>query len=137
MRISDWSSDVCSSDLLRGGAIAVVGERVDDHRHAARAVALVPHLLVIGVVTATGTLLDRPLAVVLRHVLLAGRLDRRPQRRVRCRVVAGLGGDLQLAGQPRDDLGALLTLPPFAVRSDERGIGKECRRTCRYRWAPD
>src|SRR3546814_16403359 len=58
MRISDWSADVCSSDLrtlcaqvaaelaervahVGRGAHLVVGQAVDDHRHAARSVALV------------------------------------------------------------------------------------------------
>src|SRR3546814_5025350 len=38
MRISDWSSDVCSSDLgLQGGAVATDQDAVADDRHAAEA----------------------------------------------------------------------------------------------------
>src|SRR3546814_14570411 len=33
MRISDWSSDVCSSDLLRLVAADLGGHRVDEERH--------------------------------------------------------------------------------------------------------
>src|SRR3546814_13656800 len=58
MRISDWSSDVCSSDL-------------DDDGDAAGAVAFVAHLFIVGVVLAAGRPLDGPLDVVLRHVGLA------------------------------------------------------------------
>src|SRR3546814_8432598 len=37
MRISDWSSDVCSSDLhAAAGAVAHVGRAVDDARHRHR-----------------------------------------------------------------------------------------------------
>src|SRR3546814_16712572 len=30
MRISDWSSDVCSSDLIAGGEVRFDGRRIDD-----------------------------------------------------------------------------------------------------------
>ena len=57
----------------------------DAIRHAARPVALVAdRLIVVGV--ATGRLLDRPLDVVLRHVLGPRRLDGKPQPRVHIRV---------------------------------------------------
>src|SRR3546814_1618719 len=36
MRISDWSSDVCSSDLHRGRAVDPLGPREVDHRRAER-----------------------------------------------------------------------------------------------------
>src|SRR3546814_19352584 len=32
-------------------------------------------------------------------------------------------------------IGVVASLP-FAVRSEERRVGKECVSTCRYRWAP-
>src|SRR3546814_16664242 len=35
MRISDWSSDVCSSDLLRLDALEVLQRRIVDHVHVA------------------------------------------------------------------------------------------------------
>ena len=51
-----------------GGAVTVVRHRLDDDRRAAGAVALVADLLV-GLGVAALRLLDRPLDVVLRHVL--------------------------------------------------------------------
>src|SRR3546814_18929312 len=73
MRISDWSSDVCSSDLHSGLGLAI-----------ARA------------------------------------------------IVEGHGGTI--AARDRDDgeRGASLL-----IRSEERRVGKECVRTCRYRWSQD
>src|SRR3546814_17638714 len=40
MRISDWSSDVCSSDLIEHGAHDIGLESVDGQRHAAIAQGL-------------------------------------------------------------------------------------------------
>ena len=51
-----------------GGAVAVVGQRLDDDGDAARAVALVADLLVVLGVAARG-LLDGALDIVLRHRL--------------------------------------------------------------------
>src|SRR3546814_16216014 len=36
MRISDWSSDVCSSDLAHRYGVILIGERAPAERHAAR-----------------------------------------------------------------------------------------------------
>ncbi len=44
---------------FRGGAVAVVGQRLDDDGDAARAVALVADLVIGGVVLAAGAALDR------------------------------------------------------------------------------
>src|SRR3546814_20382799 len=91
MRISDWSSDVCSSDLLH--RIDTDGvERVD--------------------------LLADPHRADLRDEAGAdlGRVDVAEHVRE------------QLAQRARD-----LKLP----RSEERRAGKECVRTCRYRWQTD
>ena len=63
------------------GAVAVVGQRLDDDGDAARAVALVAdRLVVLGV--AAGGLLDGALDVVLGHVLGARGLDGEAQARV-------------------------------------------------------
>ena len=67
------------ADLGRG-AVAVVGLGLDEHRHAARAIALVDDLLELVGVTAAGRLVDRPLDVVLRHIDLARLLDRERSR---------------------------------------------------------
>src|SRR3546814_17877636 len=102
MRISDWSADVCSSDLrtlcaqvaaelaervahVGRGAHLVVGQAVDDHRHAARRVALVADLSYstpssspvaffnARSMVSLGMLIARPLWIAVRRPgLLAG-----------------------------------------------------------------
>src|SRR3546814_14041009 len=95
MRISDWSSDVCSSDL-------------DDDGDAAGAVAFVAHLFIVGVVLAAGRTLDGPLDVVLRHVGLARGQDGAPQARILVRLrQARPGRDHDFLGRPRKLLGSL------------------------------
>src|SRR3546814_14066544 len=37
---------------------------------------------------------------------------------------------------PETVAAALDRIAPWAVRSEERRVGKECVSTCRYRWAP-
>src|SRR3546814_17133895 len=108
MRISDWSSDVCSSDLEVGFGLVGVGVAAafvaDRHvHHGARHVALarIPGLERAAVAV-------RPLHPVRIAGIAAA-----------AAAVVGLGG-ARAAG-----------------RSEERRVGKECCRTCRYRWSPD
>src|SRR3546814_13182212 len=123
MRISDWSSDVCSSDLdrklqRRGGIVlrlAAFGfvrlARLDE------GIDIGPQ----GIVK-----LDQTLAVFGR--------DR--QRFVEAQFIAF--GQACLARRPAFDLvgdedhRARLG----AQRSEERRVGKECVSTCRSRWSP-
>src|SRR3546814_1983617 len=89
MRISDWSSDVCSSDLPappcstpgRDERLSRGGQR--SHRPPA----------------------GRP---------------------------GGRASDAPVAARTRRPL----ELGDQLLRSEERRVGKECVRTCRYRWAP-
>src|SRR3546814_3265158 len=96
LRISDWSSDVCSSDLhglddaLARQALAQEGERVRLKREAQG-------------------------AIVVDHVLAEAHLRQRHGRLGAAVLDAG-GGE---------------------QRSDERRVGKECVRSCSYRWSPD
>src|SRR3546814_16067443 len=105
MRISDWSSDVCSSDLadVKAGGCATAddfGDRVGGEVGIARILAL-RRVDKIDVFTEC-----EALALDARAQLLFSG--------------AGIGGALQ-----RNDL---------ALRSEERSVGKECVRTCRSRW---
>src|SRR3546814_13191311 len=106
MRMSDWSSDVCSSDLLAGvvagarerlgaGDLGDVGGRQapGGHHQELRAELVAP---VGGGGPTTGAV-----------------------------VVGGA-----------DDLGVELDVAPEVVRSEERRVGKECVSTCRSRWSP-
>src|SRR3546814_3251070 len=125
MRISDWSADVCSSDLrtlcaqvaaelaervahVGHGAHLVVGQAVDDHRHAARRVALVADLLVLDALQLAGGFLQRALDGVLGHVDRQALVDRRAQARAVGRLGAALAGrDGDFADDLGEDLAAL------------------------------
>ena len=97
------------------GAVAVVGKRLDDHRHATRPVALVAdRFVVVGV--AARRLLDRALDVVLGHVLGARGLNGEAQARVHVRVGQPcLGRNRDLARELGKQLGARRVLAPLAV----------------------
>src|SRR3546814_13663119 len=119
MRISDWSSDVCSSDLLDQARFGVarwrlrlvaldldtgLGERVALCHRGQQA-----RVLVVRTVIATFVIKGKE----------AGEfhdLSRRAQDRL-ARAVAQI------------DAGAL--------RSEERRVGKECVSKCRSRWSPE
>src|SRR3546814_18238441 len=111
MRISDWSSDVCSSDL------PVAHERYDDGnwRQKIGASMFALHRGSFfgtgGVVLFMVTSFGMPLFAVTGWMLY---LDRRRRKRV-VREVSD-----SIAGQP--------------LRSEERRVGKECVSTCRSRW---
>src|SRR3546814_16444516 len=112
MRISDWSSDVCSSDLreyrifgigdrlalrrLADQAFAVLGEG-DDRRRRARALDIFDNL-------GLAALHDRDTAI------------------------RGAEVDPDHFGHNVNVL--------VALSSEERRVGKECVSTCRSRWSP-
>src|SRR3546814_14455889 len=112
MRISDWSSDVCSSDLLGPGDTASLDQRLRG----------------LGAVAAK-TGIGLPLLAFGDAHLLAqrGALARVHQARMIV-LVAGEGEALSLA-RVGDEEGR-------HIRSDERRVGQECVSTCRSRWSP-
>src|SRR3546814_17739469 len=121
MRISDWSSDVCSSDLgARPQGIAVIGEDA--------AGAEVEALARACVAPAGGTvdLLRSPArATTLKDRFIAAgqqllRVDRDPS------------GGLDAATAAREEAVALAAVD----RTEERRGGKECVSPCRSRWEP-
>src|SRR3546814_16348582 len=107
MRISDWSSDVCSSDLIRheGRASAFAGV-------AGGAGELAEHH--------PGRMADDIGVLELGEVVLVVVIGRA--------VTASLGGRVGHAHRP-DFL-------PRVFRSEERRVGKECVSTCSSRWMP-
>src|SRR3546814_14075249 len=123
MRISDWSSDVCSSDLV----LLVEQLARDDTAVEARVF---------------GDLADRSLQRTTDDVDAAGlvfvdarqafeRLGRVQQRRT------AAGDDAFFdrgAGRVEGVVDAILA---FLHRSEERRVGKECVSTFRPRWSPD
>src|SRR3546814_19969325 len=109
MRISDWSSDVCSSDLAVAVAVAQVEARVEHQR--AR---------------------DRPVLgeLVVELVELHGRAGQGGFQRD---ALQGAAGRLQevVAGVARPG-----PLAAPGMRSEERSVGEGCVRTCRLRVWP-
>src|SRR3546814_17238769 len=119
MRISDWSSDVCSSDLpLKRGREADLDGLKRPLPFVADESAL--------------SLADTP--------SLVGRFDVVNIKLDKC---GGLTEGLAIARQARqlgldvmvgNMMGTSLSMAP---RSEERRVGKACVSTCRSRWAPD
>src|SRR3546814_12170199 len=106
MRISDWSSDVCSSDLPRvlriftENSISLsISWRQWGSRYAIRAGRNLP---------------DKEFRYLRTVIVTAA-------------VYLGFNSELALL---------LLTFRHRAGRSEERRVGKECVSTCRYRWSP-
>ena len=97
------------------GAVAIVGQRLDDDGDAARTVALIADLVVI-IALAADRLLDGALDIVLGHVLLPRSHYRGAQPWIHRRVRSPeLGSDGDFARQLAEQLRLLSVLPPLAV----------------------
>jgi hypothetical protein len=115
---------------FRHRPIAIVGHAVDHHRGAARSVALVTNLLVVGAVKLPRATLDRPVDIVFGHALGLGLVDGQPQARVGGNIAtANASGNCDLANQFREQLAALLVLGALAVL-DIRPLAVSCH-ACR------
>src|SRR3546814_12276968 len=112
MRISDWSSDVCSSDLHGGRRPAALRRQVDD----ADAVIVAFDPAGRGI---AGQLAEAD----------TGQHDQRQHRRGH-KTLAALhpvgDGEGEIESGNRQ----------HGARSEERRVGKEWVRTCRSRWSP-
>src|SRR3546814_16843301 len=110
MRISDWSSDVCSSDLLALPMIAAIvlsiGGWAALRTHHLRIHAWRGLLLVGGAYSFFVGLKFLPLAEATSLIFAAPMF-----------ITA-------------------LSVPLLRERSEERRVGKECVSTCRSRWSP-
>src|SRR3546814_13523542 len=127
MRISDWSSDVCSSDLAGVALLHVVDPAPQHAAGPARRRLLdrVEHVAPCGVeVDREG----QPAAVVVKLAL----------EQVARRAGFGLGEGTPVAIEVLTvDVAAPVALDhAVGLRSEERRVGKECGSTCRSRWAP-
>src|SRR3546814_15396350 len=129
MRISDWSSDVCSSDLH-------VGELALFVRHVAQVLRGDPDLaddlgggkVAVETLGGGGTELAVERAAHLRgHAQRAAPLVGDEHR---FDGVVAVHAEQPLVGAVG---GGLLELD---LRSEERRVGKECGSTCRSRWSP-
>src|SRR3546814_19333734 len=118
MRISDWSSDVCSSDLVLH-LLALEGDLFE------MAESLAAEFL--GPVDAGEARVELRLLIAAaeREVLLdAQPLARRLAEGRHPRFAQGRG-----PGTPGFDI-------PHSARSDERRVGNDCVSTCRFGWCP-
>src|SRR3546814_12100906 len=109
LRISDWSSDVCSSDLLAAEDLQAAFDRV----------------LVDAPCSGSGAWRRHPDA---RWRLTPADLER---------YKAAQRDLLRAAARPVRPGGRLVyvTCSLLAERSEERRVGKECVSTCRSRWS--
>src|SRR3546814_11066306 len=123
MRISDWSSDVCSSDLVAAVVLAI-------------AEIVAPGIFLIWLAAAAG------LTGFL--VWLFGAVQ--PSIGVQLVVFAVLAfgsiylGRMLMRRNPGVSADPLLNNRAARLvgeRSEERRVGKACVRTCRSRWSPD
>ena len=114
-----------------GGAVAVVGQRLDDDSGAARPIAFIADLVKSGVGLAAGAAADRAIDGVLGHVGLARRQHRGAQARV-CRRIGqpGAGRRRQFPDDLGKDLGALFVLRTFPVH-DVFELGMASHRSLR------
>src|SRR3546814_11833963 len=109
MRISDWTSDVCSSDLV--GAHLPIG---DEELHLVRGSPDLQIRRQMGQAvecSLSDTLDGNRVDVTLVHVPVT----------VREEQSCGRLGENHLG---------------IRLRSEERRVGKACVSTCRYRWSP-
>src|SRR3546814_20695348 len=111
MRISDWSSDVCSSDLYAKLLRDVAARGADAFYTGANAQAIVKAVTQAPRNPSKMTLAD----------LAAYQAKERPAICATYRVYKVCGLAPPSSGAPR---------------SEERRVGKECVSTCRSRWAP-
>src|SRR3546814_13234460 len=109
MRISDWSSDVCSSDLNAAGAGS--GRASGRGQRRCAKMLLPAQRGLFGLPLPFGIALPLTVVAFLMAMRAADPFD--IMRR-------------------RDIIGAYRQ----ATRSEERRVGKECVSTCRSRWSP-
>src|SRR3546814_11025621 len=131
MRSSDWSSDVCSSDLFPSGAFLIgrLGE-LPPNKFLQFAQARLDEEYAVGgcdfkrfagrVEHELGALARGKLGNV--HIEVGGHAPGKAAARQKIIAVDRLQG--RKAG------------PPFSGRSEERRVGKECVSTCRSRGSP-
>src|SRR3546814_15873232 len=129
MRISDWSSDVCSSDLLRRRFVKLVRNTKSPVAETA-----LRHIAALYTVEAgvRGQTPEVRLAARRRH---AAPIVEALKPWFETQLSAISSGST-LAGDIRYALGHWPGLTRFLQRSEERRGGKECVSTCRSRWSP-
>src|SRR3546814_11673151 len=116
LRISDWSSDVCSSDLPNG-------------------------LITAATVGKTGTT-GQTLTVIYDDLVdLEHSVDPAYREGGNCSFMMA-DGSVKTIKKIKDSQGRPIFIPGYdpannGKRSEERSVGKEWVSTCRCRWSPD
>src|SRR3546814_14478618 len=114
MRISDWSSDVCSSDLYRLAFWRVATSEINYRRF-------------FDINDLAGLRIEEPELFEVSHQLVFRLISEGRLQGIRLDHVDGLF----------DPAGYCRQLQVRSARSEERRVGKECVSTCRSRWSPD
>src|SRR3546814_18102603 len=142
MRISDWSSDVCSSDLLGvnvTGLVAGLGV-------GGIAIGLAAQGIFADLFAALAIIFDRPFSKggQVSYGDSSGTIEAIGLKSTRIRAYTG---ELRIIANKnlldkeilnvsgRDHIRLPFTIG-VAYRSEERRVGKECVSTCRSRWSP-
>src|SRR3546814_20321410 len=124
MRISDWSSDVCSSDLFWVENLSQAHLTISTPvTRDGRLLAVISS--VVSVQALSHFVDDFTLQTGLRHAFVLYGRDRVLAHPALIDNVVGLGPEKPLPG-----------LAEVGDRSEERRVGKECVSTCRSRWSP-
>src|SRR3546814_13662529 len=110
MRISDWSSDVCSSDLA-GDDFYCAERRLGQWFYCSKPRATEPEKQAVPV----------PSSAVERMSAITRQLDE-----LKARAIL----------DPTEENVIAYVRFQREQRSEERRVGKECVRTCRSRWSP-
>src|SRR3546814_11604017 len=130
MRISDWSSDVCSSDLA-AAIFAGASEKVRERRQFLERGKLVDHAIETALLIGFQAH-DRADRDIEPHG------DQGTERR----KLVGLHGNeepavVPLGRDPVADRKPVVGIVKLGERSEERRVGKECVSTGRSGWSPD
>src|SRR3546814_21053054 len=124
MRISDWSSDVCSSDLRADVVVRFQGGHNAGHTLVVGDTTYKLSLLPSGIVRGTPSVIGN--GVVLDPWALKAEVEK-----LRAQGVEITPDRLMIATN------CALILPfPRDLRSEERRGGQECVSTCRPGWRP-
>src|SRR3546814_14352166 len=145
MRISDWSSDVCSSDFIFTLALSVAAFLAIAYRSGMPSTLAVGAALAIWLISVAGeSLADWQMKSFRNNPANHGKVcrdglwgwSRHPNYFFEC--VHWLAYVPLAIGAPWGwlSLGAPLVMAFLLMSSEERRVGKECFSTCRSRWSP-
>src|SRR3546814_10964409 len=125
MRISDWSSDVCSSDL---GTVDHKGQVVPQPGHGHEEGLLIGQIALPAIHDGNASIRRQP----LRHMGIERVSEVKPPEH----WIGALQLVAQASGGDHSHSSAFdrLDLCLISIRSEERRLGKECVSTCNTRW---